>query len=96
MGTRKSASSPPASARVFWSGRSQAVRLPREYRVDVSALLIHREGRRLVLEPPEVELDARGWPRGFWDDPPRIEEELDLGDRGAPSERPDPLGRRSR
>lgn len=96
MPARKRATSPPGTARVFWSGRSQAVRLPKEFRVAGAVLSIHREGRRIVLEPPDVELDARGWPRGFWQDPPRVDEDFDLGDRAAPAERPDPLGKRAR
>jgi len=44
-----------AIAKVFWSGNSQAVRLPREYRLPqgVDAVIVHREGDRIVLEPPK-------------------------------------------
>jgi antitoxin VapB len=38
-------------ARVFWTGRSQAVRLPKEFRVEGTEVRIHREGKRIVLEP---------------------------------------------
>lgn len=38
-------------AKVFWSGRSQAVRLPRAYRVDGREVRIRRRGRTIVLEP---------------------------------------------
>jgi antitoxin VapB len=40
-----------ATAKVFWSGRSQAVRLPKEFRVDCDEVRIRREGKRIVLEP---------------------------------------------
>jgi antitoxin VapB len=40
-----------ATARVFWSGRSQAVRLPKEFRVDADVVLIRRHGRSIILEP---------------------------------------------
>ena len=40
-----------AKAKVFMSGRSQAVRLPKEFRVDASELAIRREGDSLVLTP---------------------------------------------
>ena len=40
-----------ATAKVFMSGRSQAVRLPKEFRVDASELTIRREGDSLVLTP---------------------------------------------
>ena len=39
-------------ARVFMSGRSQAVRLPKEFRFDVDRVIIRREGRDVVLSPP--------------------------------------------
>ena len=38
-------------AKVFWSGRSQAVRLPRAFRVDGREVRIRRRGRTIVLEP---------------------------------------------
>lgn len=48
-------------ARVFWTGRSQAVRLPREFRFDTDTVLVHREGQAVVLEP------ADQWPEGYID-----------------------------
>ena len=39
------------TAKVFWSGRSQAVRLPRAFRVDAGEVQIRRRGRAIVLEP---------------------------------------------
>ncbi len=39
------------TAKVFWSGRSQAVRLPRAYRVEAGEVRIRRRGRAIVLEP---------------------------------------------
>ena len=38
-------------ARVFMSGRSQAVRLPKEFRFDTDRVVIRREGRHVVLSP---------------------------------------------
>ena len=38
-------------AKVFWSGRSQAVRLPKIYRFETGEVSIRREGRAVVLEP---------------------------------------------
>jgi antitoxin VapB len=40
-----------ATAKVFWSGRSQAVRLPKEFRVEGDEVRIRREGNTIVLEP---------------------------------------------
>jgi antitoxin VapB len=48
-------------ARVFWSGRSQAVRLPKDYRFDVAEVRIRRRGAAVILEPIPVDwswLDA--------------------------------------
>ena len=43
------------TAKVFWSGRSQAVRLPKELRVDCRELRIQRRGHAIILEPvPET------------------------------------------
>ena len=39
------------TAKVFWSGRSQAIRLPKEFRFDTSEVRIQREGRALIIEP---------------------------------------------
>ena len=38
-------------ARVFMNGRSQAVRLPKEFRFDTDRVAIWREGRCVVLSP---------------------------------------------
>lgn len=40
-----------ATAKVFWSGRSQAVRLPRAFRVEGREVRIRRRGGAIVLEP---------------------------------------------
>lgn len=38
-------------AKVFWSGRSQAVRLPKEFRFDAKEVRIRKEGDSVILEP---------------------------------------------
>jgi len=38
-------------AKVFWSGRSQAVRLPKAFRLDADEVRIRRHGSTLILEP---------------------------------------------
>lgn len=38
-------------AKVFWSGRSQAVRLPKEYRFECDEVRIRRHGNGVILEP---------------------------------------------
>src|SRR5689334_7093638 len=39
------------TAKVFWSGRSQAVRLPKEFRFDTDEVRIRRHGTAVILEP---------------------------------------------
>ncbi len=39
------------TAKVFWSGRSQAVRLPKDFRFDATEVRIRRHGCSVVLEP---------------------------------------------
>jgi len=48
-------------ARVFWTGRSQAIRLPKEFRFETDTVLVHREGQAVVVEP------ADEWPEGYVD-----------------------------
>ena len=38
-------------AKLFWSGRSQAVRLPKEFRFDADQVRIRRHGNAVILEP---------------------------------------------
>ena len=75
-------------ARVFWNGRSQAVRLPKEFRVASSEVTVHREGKRIVLEPIELERDAQGWPTAWWI-LAGAAPDLELGNRRAGHERDD-------
>ena len=39
------------TAKIFWSGRSQAVRLPKEFRFDAEKVRIRRHGNAVILEP---------------------------------------------
>jgi antitoxin VapB len=80
------------NAKVFWSGRSQAVRLPKEFRFDTSEVSIHREGERVVLVPVTVERDAKGWPVAWWQISGAAPE-FDVGDRAARHERGDVFAR---
>lgn len=49
-------------AKIFKNGRSQAVRLPRDFRFEGEEVKISREGKRVILEPVE----KREWPKSFW------------------------------
>jgi antitoxin VapB len=63
-GARETASAEtPARAKLFANGRSQAVRIPRQFRLPGTEVLVHREGERLILEP----IDPAGWAAGRWE-----------------------------
>jgi antitoxin VapB len=46
------------TAKIFWSGRSQAVRLPKAFRFETSEVRIRRSGSSVILEPMT---DEWGW-----------------------------------
>ena len=39
------------TAKIFWSGRAQAVRLPKDFRFDATTVHITRHGSAVILEP---------------------------------------------
>jgi len=51
-----------ATAKLFKNGRSQAVRLPKEFRFEGDEVSIRREGESVILEPTR----RRAWPNGYW------------------------------
>jgi hypothetical protein len=51
-----------ATAKLFRNGRSQAVRLPKEFRFEGAEVSIRREGDAVILEP----VKPRAWPKGYW------------------------------
>jgi antitoxin VapB len=56
---RREAEMKAGRAKIFWTGRSQAVRLPKEYRFDTDTVRVHREGAAVILEPVD------DWPEGY-------------------------------
>ena len=64
-----------ARAKLFTNGRSQAVRLPREFRFEGKEVAIRKEGEAVVLEP----IAKRKWPAGYWQRIDRHVKDLDLG-----------------
>ncbi len=44
-------------AKIFWTGRSQAVRLPKAFRIDGDRVRIRRRGAAIILEPCETDWD---------------------------------------
>ncbi len=47
-----------AIAKIFMHGRSQAVRLPKEFRLPGKEVKVSRHGRGVLLEPVELDVDA--------------------------------------
>ena len=73
------------TAKIFWSGRSQAVRLPKEFRVDGQEVRIRRHGAAVILEPIAVDwawLDALAGPLDADVEPATLEQPT-------PQERPE-------
>lgn len=63
-----------ARAKLFWNGRSQAVRLPKDFRFEGDEVSIRREGDAVVLEP----IRKPDWRPGFWQWVDEHKHELDL------------------
>jgi antitoxin VapB len=51
MATVVSARQMPMDAKLFWNGRSQAVRLPKEFRFEGDRVRVSRMGAGVLLEP---------------------------------------------
>lgn len=80
-------------AKLFPNGRSQAVRLPKAFRLPGKEVLVHREGNRVILEPvDDPPRDANGWPIGFWERLAELREGLIDEDFALPPDPPPPAG----
>jgi antitoxin VapB len=69
------------TARVFTTGRSQAVRLPKEFRFNSDTVLVHREGNAVILEP------AHEWPEGYVESFAGLPDEFERPDQGVVDKR---------
>src|SRR5215212_8371123 len=49
------------TAKLFKHGRSQAVRLPKEFRMPGTEVRVRRIGRGVLLEPIDVPFDIKAW-----------------------------------
>lgn len=82
-----------STAKLFMHGRSQAVRLPKEFRLPGTEVRVSREGDRVILEPIESAFDVDAWfaemdrlaavhgeflPEGRPEQPPMPDDEIDL------------------
>jgi antitoxin VapB len=59
MGSR--AVSHVGTAKIFKHGRSQAVRLPKEFRMPGTQVRVRRVGRGVLLEPIDAPFDVKAW-----------------------------------
>jgi antitoxin VapB len=64
----------PARAKLFDNGRSQAVRLPKEFRFEGDEVIIRKEGETVILEP--IKRDS--WPRGYWERLREVQAEFEV------------------
>jgi antitoxin VapB len=70
-------------AKVFKNGQSQAIRLPKEFRVDADEVFISRDGDNLIIFPkPKMT-----WEKFFMEHEACPEFELDRPDNVPPQER---------
>lgn len=49
------------TAKLFMNGRSQAVRLPKEFRFEGDRVRVRRMGKGVLLEPMETTFDVQAW-----------------------------------
>jgi antitoxin VapB len=49
------------TAKLFKHGRSQAVRLPKEFRMPGTEVRVRRVGRGVLLEPIDAPFDVKAW-----------------------------------
>ena len=53
MALKSSGNGKDVHAKLFWNGRSQAVRLPKEFRFEGDSVRVRRMGAWVLLEPVE-------------------------------------------
>jgi antitoxin VapB len=69
------------TASVFWTGRSQAVRLPKEFRFEGDTVLVHRHGNAVILEP------MNEWPVDWVESFTGAPDDFERPPQGEPEER---------
>lgn len=68
-------------AKVFWTGRSQAIRLPKEFRFETDEVFLRRHGKALVVEP------AHDWPDRYAESFAGIPDDFDRPPQGVVEKR---------
>ncbi len=76
-----------ATAKVFTTGRSQAVRIPKDYRFDCDEVTVERDGDRLILTPKRIR-KYKSW-ADYFANAPRLDDDFpsDIPDFPPGSER---------
>jgi antitoxin VapB len=75
---------PETTAKLFMNGRSQAVRLPKAFRLPGKEVKIRKEGDAVILEP----IEPHGWPRGYWRRLERLRAGVDVETLERPADAP--------
>jgi len=70
------------TAKVFKSGNSQAIRLPKEFRVNTSEMLISKDGDKIILTPK-----PKSWHEFFINTPDVSEDFMDNRNQSPPQVR---------
>jgi virulence-associated protein VagC len=70
-------------SKVFWSGGSQAVRVPKALRLPSNEVTIEKRGKALLVSPVA---DEAGW-AGFWDRLLPLKSQVRRGSTRAPERR---------
>ena len=68
--------------KVFKSDNSQAVRLPRDFRVECEEVLIRKQGRNIIISPLPT-----SW-KGFMDDTPPLSDDFSAEGAELPNDLP--------
>ena len=75
---------PRKVAKLFKNGRSQAVRIPKEFRFEGSEVYIEKDGDRVVLSPKK----DSSW-REFFENPLTVSDDFSVEPRDMPAEERD-------
>lgn len=70
------------TTKVFKSGNSQAVRLPRDFRVECEEVLIRKQGRNIIISPL-----PSSW-KGFMEDMPPLSDDFSVEGAELPNDVP--------
>jgi antitoxin VapB len=65
---------PLTTAKVFMNGRSQAIRLPKEFRVNTNEVYITRADDRIIILPKPERFSSKKFELNRDNDPPQFRE----------------------